>query len=464
MLQQAAIASYLYTRRSELGSARIEALRNRLTVTPKYDTSGNAIELFDDHSAVWFGVPLFDSPKALTHAETLADRVADFRVTHTTLFGVRSMLRNKQQDVFNAFVEHLEQRYTGFLIEAKPGFGKTVVCIHMLSHLSQRTLVVVPRSNLIGQWVERLLMHSTLKRREIGTVEGRNADWRGKKVVVGLVHSLALDYLGADFRKQFGCVVFDEVDRSVPPQTFAPLVARFPAKFRIGMSATIRRQDGMEIVFEKHIAQCHLRADDEGRMAPKVAMIYYDQSSGFVPVGLEMMKRRGILLSRLSDNYHRTRVISNYTHKIWQSGRRCVVLSDRKRQLKSIFRVLVGDLKVPKETIGFYVRSLDGRTIKEHEKTHMASRCDILLATYGMISIGTDIPDLAGLVYATPQSEVEQSRGRIERFVHDKKQPVIIDIVDSAYYDAMLWAKKRFNNYRRAGLDVKSISVGRGRG
>lgn len=41
-------------------------------------------------------------------------------------------------------------------------------------------------------------------------------------MVIGLVHSLVRGRYGDDFRSSFGILVFDEVDRSVPPATFAP--------------------------------------------------------------------------------------------------------------------------------------------------------------------------------------------------------------------------------------------------
>uniref|UniRef100_A0A6M3LVR9 Putative helicase n=1 Tax=viral metagenome TaxID=1070528 RepID=A0A6M3LVR9_9ZZZZ len=74
-----------------------------------------------------------------------------------------------------------------------------------------------------------------------------------------------------------------------------------------------------------------------------------------------------------------------------------------------------------------------------------------------MIALGTDIPSLSGLIYATPQSEVTQSKGRIERVLEGKKEPIVVDIVDTYYKDTMRWAKKREKSYIAEGLKIKVL-------
>ena len=333
----------------------------------------------------------------------------------------------------------------------------TVMAINMMSILKQKTLVIVPRSNLIKQWQERLLTYSDLKRSDIGWVEGGKGEWREKKVVIGLVHSLVLDRFTSDFKKAFGCVIFDEVDRSVPPQTFAPAVAMFPAKYRIGMSAVLKRHDGLEIIFQKHLGQVYLKGGDEGRMKPVVLIQHFTPTSGFVYPGSSRMNRRGMIISRLAANPVRTDLVANYVRLIWKSDRRCLVLSDRKIQLTNIYGRL-SHRGVPAKDMGYYMRSLVGnKPVTERERRRIASDCKIILATYQMIQLGSDIPDLAGLVYATPQSHVLQAQGRIERALEGKKNPVVVDIVDTAYNDTLRWGVQRKRWYRSQGIEMKVV-------
>jgi hypothetical protein len=64
---------------------------------------------------------------------------------------------------------------------------------------------------------------------------------------------------------------------------------------------------------------------------------------------------------------------------------------------------------------------------------------------------------LAGLIYATPLSETEQSKGRVEREFAGKRQPVVVDIVDTAYDMTRRWGQKRERQYIREGLEIKKV-------
>lgn len=446
------LSRFAYVPRKEVP---VEALRRELTICSKF--GGDAVPLYDDRHPDFFGLPVFyDSGNG-------GARVADRRVVTPSInLKFTSTLWPGQPEILEKFTSRVHSGMSGFILEAKPGFGKTVTVIAMLSVLQQRTLVVVPRSNLIRQWVERLKEHSNLTTADIGWVEGGRADWQNKKVVVGLVHSVVLDRYGKDFRKYFGCVVFDEVDRSVPPATFASAVSMFPAKYRIGASATVKRQDGLDVVFRLHIGQSWLRGDDANRMAPKVVIRNYRRTSGPIPSYLtEIVQRRGTLLSLLAKNEDRNRVLAGAIKELVETGRRCLVLSDRIQQLISLKNILLSmDPKreyLKDSDIGFYVRSLPWKTMTPKDLSKVAQHCKVLLGTYGMIALGTDIPSLAGLIYATPQSQIEQSKGRIERLLVGKQQPVIVDVVDTEYAETVRWGQFRFREYQRQGLEVNRL-------
>jgi superfamily II DNA or RNA helicase len=459
MYSRVVLSSHLWIPKDEMPDLR--KARNLFTVVPKY--SETEICLYDQRGE-WFGVPLYHFRDPSKIAQSVLDRrVLGFPAE----LKFKSPFRPGQDILISTFDGLVKRGRTGFILQAPPGFGKTVVTVAMLARLGRTALVVVPRSNLVEQWRDRILEHTNLRPSDIGVATGGKGEWEGKKIVVALVHTLALDRFGAEFRKYFGVVAYDEVDRSVPPQTFSPVVQMFPSLYRIGVSATLKRQDGMEVVFEKHIGQCFLRGADKNRMAPKVLIHHYWGFSGNL-YGKTPINRRGQLISRLADNQERNSIIAHYVKLITTSGRRVCVLSDRISQLIEVSEILLSNQWVGKEDVGFYVRrmprptgTLRGKTsFKETSSAYrerVANGCKVILATYGMFSIGTDIKDLAGLIYATPQSETEQSKGRIERELDGKLQPVVVDIVDVRYTMARRWADKRERQYNASGLTIKKI-------
>jgi len=468
---------YLYVPRREL--KYYKGIVKDLTVRSKYP-EGPTIELFDDSSPYWFGLPLHE----IKRKDNLADEVVDRRSDgHAVKFRFTADLWAGQDAVIDKFKRLVAGGRTGILLESKPGTGKTVMLIKMIQHLERTALIVVPRANLVDQWVQRLLEHTGLKRRHIGVAAGGKATWEGRTVVVGLVHTLGLDSAGGynrfgkEFCEYFGTVVFDEVDLSVPPATFAPVVTMFPARYRIGASATFKRKDGLDVVFTSHIGESHISGSVSNRVEPAVLMVYYDGEQPKLWKGLGKVQAKGVILSHIAKDPRRNIVVARYVASLWKSGRRGLVLSDRTLQLALLMDILTSRFGIPQSDIGFYCGSVpvkvgglyqglkgkDGyksRVVSEKECALSASACKILLATNGKFAVGSDIPDLAGLVYATPSSETEQSKGRIERSVPGKLSPVVVDIVDTFYAQTRGWSQARLGQYKKAGLKVKAVRVG----
>jgi superfamily II DNA or RNA helicase len=328
--------------------------------------------------------------------------------------------------------------------------------IKMLSILQRSALIVVPKSDLVEQWSARLMEYTNVRRDQIGYAGDGKCDWEGKDIVIGLIHTVAMNRWGKDFRKYFGVVLFDECDSSIPPATFSPAVSMFSAKYRIGMTASATRTDGMHKVFEEHLCQHRLVCKKSKTMAPTVIMHYYHGSSGIIPEFIEAaMSRRGILISKLASNPERNKLIAAYAQKSYERARPTLVISDRKEQLKALWDLLVCTHNIPKSEIGYYVRTLDGKTIKKKDKERIANDCTIILGTYGMIRRGTDIQRLSTLILATPQSDLRQTQGRIERFLEGKQKPIVVDIVDSFYRECILSSRQRLKHYKYNGLTIK---------
>lgn len=452
MFSKVVLSSYCYVPITEI--KHITSMTDSLTAHSKFGETD--VPLYDVSHHGWFGFPRHHFNIMSRIAEETIDKRPEGK---SASFEFTSILRPGQIPVTERFVSRLSRGVTGFLLEAKPAFGKTVCVAWMLAHIGRKALVVVPRSNLVKQWRDRMLEHTSLKPFEVGTaVSGKLKDSARVKVVIGLVHSLALDRFGIGFRKQFGVVVFDEVDRSLPPTTFSPVIGMIPARIRIGASASMVRQDGLDLVFREHLGESTLYGLADERVSPTILVHNFPTSSGGVPRLANKLAMRGMLISKVAKSIARNLVICDYLKLIYNSERRCVLLSDRKSQLTSIRNLLVQKLKIPGAEIGYYCRGIDGQTMSDEYREKVAGSCKIILATYGMFAIGSDIPDLSGLIYGTPQSEVAQAQGRIERVFDGKKQPVVIDIVDTFYPNARGWAAKRKKYYQDQSLKIKCIN------
>ncbi len=453
-VSKAMVGRYLYLPTSELNVRQMKSLRELASVRNKFDRTVTQLCVSNDQ---WFGVPLYAGVTVCTpdfQDTRAAGQPLDLKMT--------SELWGGQQKVLFEFGNYLDGGKTGFLLDAAPGSGKTVMILKMLELLGRSALIVVPRSGLVEQWVERFLEHSNIKRSDIGTATDGKLSWKpNQKILVALVHSLSNVYDQKSMSDAFGVVVFDEVDRAVPPATFAPVATIINAKYRIGASATIERQDGMHEILVNHIGEVHLKGAVAERMSPVVIMQKFTQKSIRHITTRDTLMRRGVLLSALSKNIARNKLILKYAQLFYNSGRRFVIISDRSNQLYNLRQMMSKKYDIPLAEMGLYVRTVvlpngKKKTITKRERIRIASDCKIIFATYGMMSLGIDIPDLAGLIYATPQSDIKQTKGRIERAFVGKKKPVIVDIVDKAHPEAERWARKRLATYQASGMVIQT--------
>ena len=92
------------------------------------------------------------------------------------------------------------------------------------------------------------------------------------------------------------------------------------------------------------------------------------------------------------------------------------------------------------------------------ESLEKSSKCDILFASYQLVSEGTDIPTLNTLIMTTPKKQIQQVVGRILRS-KTKFTPLILDIVDSSFsvYKNQSFYRNRY--YRKCNYSIENIDI-----
>jgi len=455
------IDTHKWIDKRELGPV-LKVLESALSVSSRYDPEVSIPTYIETDTQI--GLPrYFLTP--LIQPEKLYDRTTSGCKLKMV---VKTDYQQGQKNLISELESNLKQKKTGFIISAETGTGKTYLALRCIEAIGRKALVVVPRSNLLEQWRNEIILHTDIAPERIGTGQLGEIEWRDKDIVIALVHTLALDREPLIFKQQFGVVIFDEVDRSVPPASFSTVASMFPAKYRIGFSATTSRKDGLHVINDWHVGETTLYMGKGKKMPSKVVVIpYTNKFAAEPPSHLATMVKRGIVLGQIEKDQSRSVYICKFIKKLYlDPERRILVLSDRTKQLLDLAKILETN-DVPKGDIGFYCQSLRFpgvdktgkkrdvvKSVPQSERDRAAAKCKIILATYGMVSIGTNIPDLSVLVFATPQSNAKQSLGRVERYLEGKKQPLVLDILDESYEQCSFWFKAREKEYKQMGLTV----------
>ena len=456
------VSNMVFLPKKEISDRQIAHLKSQLTIYNRFNTE-DVLTLFDDTHGDYFGVPLYFYKDLTLLSHSIVDkrvvgRPCNFEMIHKPY--------SDQERILSQFSKAVDDGITGVILNAPPGWGKTRTLIECIQRLGTNALIVVPKSDLVTQWIDRILEHTTLKKDQIGWFNEGKTNYTSDKVIsVGLVHTLALQRFHK-YAKEFGVVGFDEVHMSVPPKTFAPVAQMYSPKYRLGASATLKRDDGFDKAFNYHVEQVRLVGDaSTNRMPATIYRVDYPKSSGGIPPYAlnDPIKTRATAISLFAQNKERTFFIAKAIEQSIKSGRRTCVISDRTSILLDLYTILVNTLGVSPTDVGYFCSSLtdvNGRKVRSVSKTETARTVDtakVILSTYGLMSTGTDIKDLATIILATPQSKVTQTKGRVERVCVGKKDPVVMDIVDSYYAPARLWADKRFKEYQESLMTVKKF-------
>ena len=151
----------------------------------------------------------------------------------------RKTPRDYQRDALNAW------RSAGRkgVVTLPTGTGKSFVAELCIADANRPTLVVAPTIDLVNQWVAGL---STAFGCEVGMLGGGQHEVRD--LTVSTYDSA---YLHAErYGDRFGLVVFDEVHH-LPSEAYAQAAEMCLAPFRLGLSATPERADGLHEELER---------------------------------------------------------------------------------------------------------------------------------------------------------------------------------------------------------------------
>ena len=173
-----------------------------------------------------------------------------FEVRTETLSGQPFDLRAYQTDSVAAFYAGGTARGGSGVIALPCGAGKTIVGMALMAKLRTHTLILVTNITAARQWKRELLDKTTLTEDQIGEYSGEHKD--AKPVTIGTYNIMTYrkrktkEYPHFELftRKNFGLIVYDEV-HLLPAPVFR-ITAEIQARRRLGLTATLVREDGRE--------------------------------------------------------------------------------------------------------------------------------------------------------------------------------------------------------------------------
>jgi len=147
-------------------------------------------------------------------------------------------LREYQHDWVSRFME----TKSGVLV-GPPGSGKTVAALGILSRVGGETLILVPSRELVRQWRDELLTHTSLTESQVGEYHGGTKDVRPVTIATYQTAGMGRHRHLFDDR-EWGLIVYDEVQH-IPSDVYRRSTD-LQTRHRLGLSATPVREDDLE--------------------------------------------------------------------------------------------------------------------------------------------------------------------------------------------------------------------------
>lgn len=342
------------------------------------------------------------------------------------------------------------------------GAGKTQCGLEIISRIGGRALWLTHTQDLLSQSMERA-------NAVLDVVNGRNGTITAGKIEIGThitfatVQTMAKKIDTALFRDCWDVIIVDECAHCAGAPTrvtqFYKVVSRLAARYKIGLTATPKRADGLEQsmfyllgdtiheVSREEVAHttCPIKVQkiETGWIPEYDCILMGDGTIDYNKVIDAMIHdsaRFGMVIQYVVDMQSATMVLANrveYLQNLCTAaenhGKRCVCISGQ------------GQSKKAKAERKAALEALNNGEL------------DCIFASYQLAAEGLDVPNLRYVVFATPEqneSTVIQAVGRVGRKADGKEYGTVIDFVDDfgMYRE---WYKKRVRYYKKIDAEIK---------
>lgn len=340
------------------------------------------------------------------------------------------------------------------------GSGKTQCGLEIIARIGGRALWLTHTQDLLNQ--------SKTRAESVLDIDGSFGTITAGKVNIGTHITFATVQTMAkldlnDYRDCFDVIIVDECQHCAGSPTrvtqFYRVISSLSARYKIGLSATPKRADGLErSMFALLGGKLHEVNREE------VAHTTCPVKVSVIPTGW-MPDYGAVLMGDGTIDYNK--VIDNMIH----SEERCLLIMRTIAKIEEPMMVLANRVEFLErlcEAMWYLGKRAICLSGKGQSKKAKAERKDILerlnngeldciFATYQLAKEGLDVPNLRYVVFATPEQDsttVIQSVGRVGRKADGKEYGTVIDFVD-AFGMYQGWFKKRRGYYKKIDAEVQ---------
>lgn len=159
-------------------------------------------------------------------------------------------LRDYQQESVDAFYANNQDPHSSGVVVLPCGAGKTVVAIGTMAKVKQKTLILVTNTTSVKQWKKEIIEKTDLTEDMIGEYSGDSKEIRPITIATYQIIIYRKDkesefnHFHVFNAENWGLLIYDEVH--LLPASVFKITSEIQSKRRLGLTATLVREDGKE--------------------------------------------------------------------------------------------------------------------------------------------------------------------------------------------------------------------------
>ena len=347
-------------------------------------------------------------------------------------FSFRPYQQQPAQDLTRYLVDH---KYGIF--EAPCGSGKTVMAAFAGGMTGRRVLVLLDQKNLVENWVVAFEM---IWGKTPQILNNETVNFHDAGIATFQMLNRNPELLGR-ISKAYGCLIIDEA-HTVTAKTFQKVMSRMDNKYRLSTSATFYSKYLPRQVLEDICGASTSITMADSRAIP-CQIEFLSTGVAISSNDPELFTRKS--LPELAKNDTRNQIIIDRLNQLVAEKRKVLVIAVTMDQAKYLAREVKGRVAV-------YIGASTMKQDSDLKQRFESGELDVVLSCLKFRK-GTDFPSADTLLLTRPynnEAVITQFRGRIVRTMKDKKEPLVIDLVDRGEL-SWRWARARYEWYRSLG-------------
>jgi superfamily II DNA or RNA helicase len=334
------------------------------------------------------------------------------------------------------------------ILEAPPGYGKTIIALASLIYRKQRVLIIVHTKELLAQWIQKIGDVLGIEKGDVGIIGGGKEKF-GKKITVATYQSLVRKNIKI-LADKIGYVIVDECHR-VPANTFQKVVKEFKARHLLGLTATPFRKDKLQKLMFFYMGEIIYRIDPDkiSSELKGVDSILEIRHTDFYPT-FEKVKKYKRIIEALTEDENRNNLIARDVIGEYSLDKSILVLTGRRGHCLEISQRLEQKVKH-----SILTGSLSQKVRREILRDFKNKKTRVLIATSQLIGEGIDLPFLDTLFLVFPTSSktrLIQYIGRVQRKNKGKSISKVYDYYDQYVSVLNIMFQKRKKIYEKLGI------------